>query len=88
MDALLRRLARSGFRRGMNGEHWAWFVLAGSAFLLRRARRRPDDLILSVPIEPGQRYLVTLRGPGGPGGSGGSGGPGGATGHGGPADAD
>ncbi len=63
MDALLRRLARSGLRRGMNGDHWAWFVLAGSAFLLRRARRRPDALIMSVPIEAGQRYLVTLRGP-------------------------
>jgi len=67
VDALLRRLARSGFRRAMGGDHWAWFVLAGSAFLLRRARRRADAVIMSVPIEVGERYLVTLRGPDGSG---------------------
>lgn len=62
MDALLRRLARTGFRRGLSGEHWAWFVLAGSAFLLRRARRR-DDLVTSVELHPGERYLLTLHDP-------------------------
>lgn len=60
MDRLLRRLSRIGFRHGMAGEHWAWFVLAAAAFLLRRARRAGDDLVLSRRLEPGERYLVTL----------------------------
>lgn len=63
MDRLLRRLSRTGFRHGMAGEHWAWFVLGAAAFLLRRARRAEDDLVLSRRLEPGERYLVTLSTP-------------------------
>jgi hypothetical protein len=63
VDRLLRRLARSGFRRGMDGEHWAWFVIALSAFALRRARRARDAPILSVPIKPGERFVVSLSAP-------------------------
>jgi hypothetical protein len=65
-DTLLRRLVRTGFRRGFAGEHWAWLVLAGSAWLLRRARTRPDPLVLSMPMTPGERYLVTISDPGAP----------------------
>ncbi len=64
MDGLLRRLARAGFRRGMDGEHWAWFVIALSAFAFRRARRARHEPILSVPIKPGERFLVSLSAPG------------------------
>jgi hypothetical protein len=64
VDALLRRLARSGFRRGMDGEHWAWFVIALSAFALRRARRSRDETVFSVPIEPGEQYVVSVSAPG------------------------
>ncbi|MHB1583284.1 MAG: hypothetical protein ACYCU7_10815 [Acidimicrobiales bacterium] len=64
MDRLLRLVSRTGFRRAMAGEHWAWFVLAGAAVLLRRARRPEDALVLSRRLEPGERYLVTLRAPG------------------------
>jgi MYXO-CTERM domain-containing protein len=49
----------------MAGEHWAWLVLALAAFVLRRARRKEDESILSVPIRPGERYLVSLSEPGG-----------------------
>jgi hypothetical protein len=59
VDYLLRRLSRSGFRRGLAGEHWAWLALALAAFVLRRARRPIDDTI-SLPLRRGQRYVVTL----------------------------
>lgn len=64
MDALLRRLGRAAFRRGLAGEHWAWLVLAGAAYLLRRARR-PEDASTTLALEPGQRYLVRLVSPDG-----------------------
>lgn len=65
MDYLLRRLSRAGFRRGMAGEHWAWLALALAAFVLRRARRRDDDIV-SLPIRRGERYVVSLSDPGAP----------------------
>ena len=63
MDALLRRLARAGFRRGLAGEHWAWLLLAGAAYVLRRARR-PSQRAARIRLRGGDRYLVTLT-PGG-----------------------
>jgi hypothetical protein len=60
IDALLRRATRSGFRRGMAGEHWAWFVIAGAAYLIQRARR-PDDHSEQIDLQPGERYMVTLQ---------------------------
>lgn len=65
IDALLRRLTRTGFRRGMGGDHWAWFVVAGAAYLLRRARQ-PDEPVARLDLadlEPGQHYEVRLVGP-------------------------
>jgi hypothetical protein len=63
MDYLLRRLAKVATRRGMRGEHWAWFVLAGGAYVLRRARRREDPLVFSRQMGPGDRLLVSIRSP-------------------------
>lgn len=63
MDLLLRRLMRSAARRGMRGEHWAWFVIALAAFVLRRARRRDDPLVLSRRLAPGDRLLLSVRSP-------------------------
>jgi hypothetical protein len=68
VDALLRKLTRTGFRRGLGGGHWAWFVVAGAAFLLQRARR-PDDAVARLDLEPGHRYVVSLLEPGAPGGA-------------------
>ena len=62
MDRLLRRLSRSGFRRGMAGEHWAWFALALAAFALRRARRPSED-VTTLELRAGERYVVTLSDP-------------------------
>ncbi len=59
MDPLLRRLARSAFRRAMGGEHWAWWVIALSAFALRRARQRPEA-IATLDLKKGARYEVRL----------------------------
>jgi hypothetical protein len=64
VDALLRRLVRTGLRRGMAGEHWTWLALALAAFVLRRARRSGADPVVSLPVRPGERYLVTLSEPG------------------------
>ena len=73
MDWLLRRLSRTGFRHGMAGEHWAWFVLGAAALLLRRARKAGDDLVLTRHLEPGERYAISLsargRGRGSPRGA-------------------
>lgn len=62
MDALLKRLSRAGLRRGLTGEHWAWLVLAGAAYLLRRARR-PEEAVTTLAVAPGERYLVRLLPP-------------------------
>lgn len=64
VDGLLRRVARSGLRRGLAGEGWAWIALAGAAFLVRRARR-PADATATIDLAPGDRYLVTLLARGG-----------------------
>ncbi|MDA8311375.1 MAG: hypothetical protein M0Z46_12345 [Actinomycetota bacterium] len=60
MDSVLKRVTRAGLRRGLGGEHWAWLVIAGAAYLLRRARR-PDDRVERIDVRPGERYLVTLQ---------------------------
>jgi hypothetical protein len=63
VDYLLRRLVRAAARRGMRGEHWAWFALAAGAFVLRRSRRREDPLVYSQRVNPGDRLLVSIRSP-------------------------
>jgi hypothetical protein len=71
VDSLLRAATRNGMRRGLGGEHWAWFVIAGAAYLLRRARR-PDERVERIDLQPGERYLVSLLPTGGRKGSAGS----------------
>ncbi len=67
MDYLLRRLVKVATRRGMRGEHWAWFALAAGAYVLQRARRRQEPVVYSRNVKPGDRLLVTVRSPkGGP----------------------
>jgi hypothetical protein len=62
VDYLLRRLVRTSMRRGLAGEHWAWLLLGATAWVLRRALRPPGPVVLSTPIERGERLLITLRG--------------------------
>ena len=63
MDRLLQRLARSAARRGLGGEHWAWLLLAVSAYALRRARRRPDPLVTSTRLGVGESVVISLDRP-------------------------
>lgn len=63
VDAALRRLTRSGLRRGIGGGGWPWLALAAAAYLLQRARR-PDADAATVELRPGDRYLVRLVEPG------------------------
>jgi hypothetical protein len=61
VDYLLRRLVKVATRKGMRGEHWAWFALAAGAYVLQRARRRPDPIVYSRRVAPGDRLLVSIR---------------------------
>lgn len=63
IDTALRKLMRSGLRRGLAGEGLAWLALAGAAYLLQRARR-PEESKTTVDLQPGERYLVSLIEPG------------------------
>jgi hypothetical protein len=65
MDYVLRRLLQIATRRGLRGEHWAWFALAGVTFLFQRARRRADPVVFSRRMAPGDQFLVSLRKPNG-----------------------
>ena len=60
MDALLRRLVRAAVRRGLAGD-WTWLVIAGSAYVLRRALRPKDELVYSLKIAPGEQILISVR---------------------------
>lgn len=48
----------------MAGEHWAWFALALSAYVLRRARRPGPAQVVHLGVRPGERYVVTVSEPG------------------------
>jgi hypothetical protein len=63
VDYLLRRLVKVATRRGMRGEHWAWFALAAGAYVLQRARRHEEPVVYSRRVKAGERLLVTIRSP-------------------------
>jgi hypothetical protein len=63
VDVLLRKLIRTASHRGFGGQR-GWLLIAGAAFILRRARRADDPVALSVPLNVGDRLLVTLSDPG------------------------
>jgi hypothetical protein len=60
MDTLLRRLLRTGLRRGLAG-NWAWFVAAACAFVLRRTLNDKGNLVTSLKIRPGEQVLISVR---------------------------
>lgn len=64
IDRLLRKATSAGLRRGLSGEHWAWLLVAGAAFVLRRARTPSDDTV-TLDLSPGDRYEVAVLAPGG-----------------------
>jgi hypothetical protein len=61
MDRLLRRITRASARRMMNGEHWVWGLLALGTFLVRRGRAERGKTVMSLRLDTGDRFLVTLR---------------------------
>lgn len=63
MDALLRRLMRTGFRRGMSGSQ-AWLVLAVSALglrALRRLARSEPEVVYRTELHAGDRFEIGSR---------------------------
>jgi hypothetical protein len=60
VDALLRRLLRAAVRRGLAGD-WTWLAVAASAYILRRALRKKDDLVSSLRVSPGEQILISVR---------------------------
>lgn len=64
MDALLRRLMRTGFRRGMSGSQ-GWLVLAISALgirAIRRMARSEPEVLYRTEVHPGDRFEIGSRG--------------------------
>ncbi len=60
MDAILRRLVRAAFRRGIAG-NWAWLVFAGAVFVLRRALSDQGGPVTSLKLLPGEQVLISVR---------------------------
>ena len=56
MDVLIRRLIRSAFQRGMADRNWAWFVIAGCVYVLRRTLSEPGNT--PCPVMP--RSIVSI----------------------------
>ena len=61
MTALIGWLYRSALKRGARGDHWAWYLVALGALILRRDRDRRSASLISVPIKPGDRIEVSMR---------------------------
>jgi hypothetical protein len=60
VDRLLRRMLKAGLRRGMAERNWAWFVIAGCAFVLRRALSERGGVVSSLTISPGERVEISV----------------------------
>ena len=64
MDVLLRRLMRTGFRRGMSGGSQAWLVLGVTAVgvrALRKLARPAPELIYRAELHAGDRFEIASR---------------------------
>lgn len=59
IDPVLRATQRRAFRRALAGEGWAWFALAGAAFVLIRARRPPPEEFMVLPVAAGDTFELT-----------------------------
>lgn len=56
----IRMLERTGLRKGVGGNR-AWFYVGTGLWTLRTVRRlaeRREELLLSEPLEPGQRIVI------------------------------
>jgi hypothetical protein len=65
LAALLRRLTRSGFRRGMTGSN-TWLivgVLAGGVRILRNLSRNDEDVLYRTVVKPGDVFEIITKPP-------------------------
>jgi len=63
VDRLLSSVITRAFRRGFAGEP-VWLAAGAALWLVRRARRRPDAVVWSGRVSPGDHLVITTRGPG------------------------
>ena len=63
MDRLLSSLITRAMRRGFGGEP-IWLAVGVTVWLVRRARRKPPPLVWSGRLSPGDRLVISSRGPG------------------------
>jgi hypothetical protein len=45
----------------MADQNWAWFVIAGCAFVLRRGFRGRGAVVSSLKLSPGEQILISVR---------------------------
>ncbi len=62
-EALLRRLTKTGIRRGMSGSR-GWLLLGvvtGGVRVLRRLARDEEDVLYRTAIKPGDTFEILAR---------------------------
>ena len=65
LAALLRRLTRSGFRRGMTGSN-TWLIvgiLAGGVRILRNLARNDEDVLYRTVVKAGDVFEIVTKAP-------------------------
>ena len=65
LDAVLRQLTTTGWRRGRAGSR-TWILVAsvaGGVRLLRRVTRNQPEILYRTRVQPGERFEITTRTP-------------------------
>jgi hypothetical protein len=65
LDAVLRQLTTTGWRRGRNGSR-TWIIVAsfaGGLRLLRRVSRNNPDVLYRTRVVTGDRFEIVTRAP-------------------------
>jgi len=65
VERLLGVLVSRAMRRGRGGEP-IWLAVAAAAWLVRRGLKSRGEVAWSGRVEPGQRLVIAVRGPGAP----------------------
>ncbi len=66
LEALMRRLTRTGLRRGMSGGSRGWLILGivASGFrILRRLAENDEAVMYRTAIKPGDSFEIITRPP-------------------------
>jgi hypothetical protein len=63
IDRLLKTLVTRGLRRGLGGEP-VWLALGTVAWLVRRSRRRRNEVLWTGRVQAGERLVVRAYVPG------------------------